>query len=257
MKMKFVKVSILLSSLVLGLASFSGAFALYKHSAEDVSIHIAAKLVTQYYLRVYNSSELVNSVLLVDNPSNDKELMAQNVSMNKGYTAKVQDSLGNWYGSSSSYSHNLTAEVSTNTGYLSKNSDYIAAHDDTYDFYMAFNEKEHTSYKSTYVNVDTTSTINFHRNSDWTNKNQFRCYYWSESNNLISPAWDYSPSMSGKDPDFSCVVPSVTEKVIIRFYNGDDSSFHQTVTVDLAMLGYSLQFDNWNNGTPTVKAYTA
>lgn len=159
--MKFFKKALFVlgAFAILGGVFSSYAFSLYlkKPSEKSLEISLGQPPSTGVFLNIYRTvssqEQLVSSVPLSVNPDDDKELMVQNLALQKEDKIKATNNT-DWYGSATSYSHNISVGCSTSSGLVSNNGDYYAVQNGTYDIYVKFTDSTYTSYVSTYINVD-------------------------------------------------------------------------------------------------------
>ena len=143
-------------ALISGMFS-SYAFCLYKTQPLSKSFTIGIEIpeTSGFVMEKYHGNNDENtSYNMVVNPTNDKELVIQNVEASKGDRFKCHYG-STWYGTDNSYSHNISLECSSSKGVVSSdgNSNYVAIQDGHYDIYLKFYDSEHQYFEGIYVNV--------------------------------------------------------------------------------------------------------
>lgn len=163
------------------IAGFSTtAYSLYTGTLptdKEMAIGIDLPEQTGFYAKVYRGDDLVITQPLVVNPGNDHELMVSGLSLQKGDRFKATDNT-NWYGTPSSYSHNISVGASVASSLVTDGGDYVAVQTGTYDVYFKFTDNTYTSYESTYVNVNQVRTI--YLQDTWNEGYSPEIHYWGD-----------------------------------------------------------------------------
>lgn len=259
---KFKKALLIIGSFALFSGAFSSyAFSVYKKTPLDKSCTISIGLPepTGFYVNVYrvvnDSEQLVQSVPLVVNPDNDSELMVSNLALQKGDKFKATNNT-DWFGSATSYSHNISVGCSTSSGLVSSYGDYYAVQNGTYDIYVKFNNSTYTSYVSTYVNLDDTRVI--YVQDTWDDPTDPEIHFWG-SNVIISDGDNYVAGqiMTTKYENhdmYKFVVPNLASSFNIHYQNkwSNNLDFDNSVNAyqvywDGASESMKIQAHNWSN----------
>lgn len=163
------------------IAGFSTtAFSLYTGTLptdKEMEISIDLPEPTGFYAKVYRGDDLVNTQALVVNPENDHELMVSGLSLQKGDRFKATNNT-DWFGTSTSYSHNISVGASVASSLVTDGGDYVAVQTGTYDVYFKFTDSTYTSYESTYVNVNNVRTI--YLQDSWNQGYSPAIHYWGD-----------------------------------------------------------------------------
>ncbi len=219
------------------IAGFSTtAFSLYTGTLptdKEMAIGIDLPEPTGFYAKVFRGDTEVDSQPLVVNPGNDHELMVSGLSLQKGDRFKATDNT-NWYGTSTSYSHNITVGASEASSLVTSGGDYVAVQTGTYDVYFKFTDNTYTSYESTYVNVNGVRTVYL---QDTWNEGYSPAIHYSGDDVFNSPENHYyggskMSTQEGERDMYKVVVPQASTKFKIS-YQGKVSN--------------ELNFDNGNN----------
>ena len=216
-----------------------------------------------YYVRVYNGATLISSTKLSNNPNSSKELMATGISMTKGYTAKVyqsnSDNSHTWFGTTSSYEHNLSLSATKANGFVTDTGDYIAIDTGTYDFYVKFSDTAHSSYSSTYVNVGPARTIYCTQNAPKINDGSLTIHYWG--GNVNGTSWDARPSMSYSHINdqgqkvYKAVIPESSTTICFVYFEGSNLKQSTDTSISTTQNAYyfteswedsKIKMGNWN-----------
>lgn len=164
------------------IAGFSTtAFSLYTGTLptdKEMAIGIDLPEPTGFYAKVYRGNDLVNTQALVVNPSNDHELMVSGLSLQKGDRFKATNNT-DWFGTSTSYSHNITVGASVASSLVTDGGDYVAVQTGTYDVYFKFTDNTYSTYESTYVNVNQVRTI--YLQDTWIKNTSPLIHYWGDN----------------------------------------------------------------------------
>ena len=231
-------------------ASFGVSYALQVKGADNTSfsIGIAPVVTTGFFANVYDSSgKLVSSNETIVNENNTSELMIIDLSLTKGQSVKLFKEDGSiYYGSSTSYSHNLSVACSKNAGLLTDTDNYIAVQNGTYDFYFKFSEKEHTNYVGTYVNVDDVKTIYV---QDTWNENLIKLHYWGDNvigtNNSARPSGTDTGKYDSGHKMYKFVVPASATDFLIDYQSKE--------TADMKFsASYNAYYINWNGAMEAI-----
>ena len=231
---KFKSLFLGLGCLALLGGCFSSAFALYTGDLptnKEFTISLDLPEPTGFYLKTFRMVEAVEQEYtssLIVNPSNDSELMVSNVSLVKGDKIKVCDS-SNWYGTSSSYQHNITLPCSV---VVNAGGDYYAVQTGSYDIYVEFTDNTYTSYVKTYVRVNETKVVYLQDTWDKGEVNAPKIHYWGDD---IYEFGDFSigrkmTTQEGNHDMYEAVVPATATGFCVR-YDGNyslDASFDDT-----------------------------
>ena len=173
------------------IAGFSTtAFSLYTGTLptdKEMLIGINLPEPTGFYAKVFRGDDLVNTQPLVVNPGNDSELMVSGLSLQKGDRFKATNNT-DWYGTSTSYSHNITVGASVASSLVTSGGDYVAVQTGTYDVYFKFTDNTYTIYESTYVNVNQVRTI--YLQDTWIKNTSPLIHYWGD-NVVVSEGDNY------------------------------------------------------------------
>ncbi len=219
------------------IAGFSTtAYSLYTGTLpadKEMAIGIDLPEPTGFYAKVFRGGDLVNTQPLVVNPSNDHELMISGLSLQKDDRFKATDNT-NWYGSPTSYSHNISVEASTTSSLVTNDGDYVAVQTGYYDVYFKFTDNTYTTYESTYVNVNKVRTVYL---QDTWKEGYSPAIHYSGDNVVNSPDDKYFGgskmiTQEGERDMYKVVVPQASTKFKIS-YQGKVSN--------------ELDFDNVNN----------
>ena len=163
------------------IAGFSTtAFSLYTGTLptdKEMEIGIDLPEPTGFYAKVYRGDDLVNTQALVVNPENNHELMVSGLSLQKGDRFKATNNT-DWFGTSTSYSHNISVGASVASSLITDGGDYVAVQTGTYDVYFKFTDNTYTSYESTYVNVNQVRTI--YLQDTWNEGYSPAIHYWGD-----------------------------------------------------------------------------
>ncbi|MDY6275888.1 MAG: hypothetical protein SPL75_00130 [Bacilli bacterium] len=163
------------------IAGFSTtAYSLYTGTLpadKEMIIGIDLPEPTGFYAKVFRGDDEVASQPLVVNPGNDHELMVSGLSLQKGDRFKATDNT-NWYGTSTSYSHNISVGASVASSLVTDGGDYVAVQTGTYDVYFKFTDNTYTTYESTYVNVNGVRTI--YLQDTWDKGYSPAIHYWGD-----------------------------------------------------------------------------
>ena len=244
------------------MAGFSTtAFSLYTGSTptnKTLTIGLGMPEPTGFFAKVYRTVEsspvLVSSNALIVNTENDHELVVKNVSMQKGDRIKGTDET-NWFGSSSSYEHNITVGCTTGSGLVSEGGDYYAVQTGTYDFYLKFNSSTYSpeTYVSTYVKLHEVREV--YLQDTWLENTSPQIHYWGD-NVIVSNADNYvggSKMTTQKDgyDMYKVVVPQTASSFNIYYQSKwsnnldfSDSDNAYEVYWDDAM---KIRANNWDN----------
>ena len=226
------------------IAGFSTtAFSLYTGTLptdKEMLIGIDLPEPTGFYAKVYRGDDCVNTQPLVVNPGNDHELMVSGLSLQKGDRFKATDNT-NWYGSSTSYSHNITVGASVASSLVTSGGDYVAVQTGTYDVYFKFTDNTYTTYESTYVNVNGVRTV--YLQDTWIKNTSPLIHYWGD-NVVVSEGDNYvgGSKMSSKVGGYEMykvVVPQ--EATSFNIYYEDKWS--NTLDFDDSYNAYEVYYD--------------
>lgn len=219
------------------IAGFSTtAYSLYTGTLptdKEMAIGIDLPEPTGFYAKVFRGGDLVNTQPLIVNPGNDHELMASGLSLQKGDRFKATDNT-NWYGTSTSYSHNITVGASTDSSLVTSDGDYVAVQTGTYDVYFKFTDNTYTSYESTYVNLNDVRTV--YLQDTWLKNTSPLIHYWGD--NVIDSSGDNyvggskMTTQEGNRDMYKVVIPQAATWFNI-YYEGKYSA--------------NKEFDNTNN----------
>lgn len=219
------------------IAGFSTtAFSLYTGTLptdKEMAIGIDLPEPTGFYAKVFRGDEEVNSQPLVVNPGNDHELMVSCLSLQKGDRFKATNNT-DWFGTSSSYSHNISVGASVASSLVSDGGDYVAVQTGTYDVYFKFTDNTYTSYQSTYVNVNEVRTI--YLQDTWNEGYSPAIHYWGDDV-VVSSGDNYvrgtqMTTQEGGHYMYKVVVPEAATWFNIRYQDKDSAN---------------KEFDNTNN----------
>ena len=255
MKKKLSKFIFAIASLSLMAAFSTTAFSLYTGTTpanKEMTISIELPETTGFYVKVYRESSLVDTQSLVVNPSNDSELMISGLSLQKGDRFKATDNT-NWFGSTSSYSHNISVGASVASSLVSNDGDYVAVQTGTYDVYFRFSDSTYTSYIDTYVNVNNVREV--YLQDTWGENYSPSIHYWGD-NVIVSNSDNYvagtkMSTQEGGHDMYKVIVPSQASTFNIYY----QSKYSNNVDFDNVNNSYYVYWDdamkiagyNWAN----------
>lgn len=249
-KLKAVLLSL---SLISSTCVVGGVFASYTISDVASSIgqriSLAQHVGTGFYLKSFGSSEQSIELEVNSDPSKTNELVALNVSLQKEDRFRVTDNT-NWYGSTTSYSHNITVGATINSGLVNNNGDYLAVQTGTYDVYVRFSDDTYTSYVETYVEVKEVKVC--YVQDKW-NKSWGPCiHYWGD-NVITSNGDNYYGSTYVKQHDNynmnRFVIPSSASKLNFRHNPYDDNPSYLVYSPEFNVgSDNAFWFDNSTSG---------
>lgn len=217
------------------IAGFSTtAFSLYTGTLptdKEMAIGIDLPEPTGFYAKVFRGDDEVSSQPLVVNPGNDHELMVSGLSLQKGDRFKATNNT-DWFGTSSSYSHNISVGASVASSLVTDGGDYVAVQTGTYDVYFKFTDSTYTSYVSTYVNVNDVRTI--YLQDTWNEGYSPAIHYWgddvvdSSGDNYVGGSKMSTPE--GGHDMYKVVVPQAATWFNIKYQNkwSADKEFDNT-----------------------------
>ncbi len=227
------------------IAGFSTtAYSLYTGTLptdKEMAIGIDLPEPTGFYAKVFRGDDLVNTQPLVVNPGNDHELMVSGLSLQKDDRFKATNNT-DWFGTSTSYSHNITAGVSVASSLVTSDGDYVAVQTGTYDVYFKFTDNTYSTYESTYVNVNEVRTI--YLQDTWLKNTSPEIHYWGDDVVVDSSSDNYvggskmSSKVGGYDM-YKVVVPQEAASFNI-YYEG---KYSNDLNFDDSYNAYEVYWD--------------
>lgn len=234
------------------IAGFSTtAFSLYTGTLptdKEMAIGIDLPEPTGFYAKVFRGDDLVNTQALVVNPDNDHELMVSGLSLQKGDRFKATNNT-DWYGSSSSYSHNISVGASVASSLVTSDGDYVAVQTGTYDVYFKFTDNTYSTYESTYVNVNQVRTI--YLQDTWNMDYSPEIHYWGDDV-VVSSGDNYvggtiMTTQEGGHDMYKVVVPEAATWFNIHYQNkwsankefdNTNNAYWVSYTTEMIVEGY-------------------